>query len=280
MCESTWPLCGSEKLILVQNLNSQIEKIREAKEYPEGKTIFHEIIRSDIPESEKQTKRLADEAMVFMFAGSETTATTLAAIMYHLLADSQMLARLKKELESAMPDPNQLPVASKLDGLPFLNALIQEAIRLYPGATHRQDRVAPDEDLVLETEDGRTYIIPAETAVGMSPSIINRHPDLYDDPYEFRPDRYLENPKLLKYQFSFSKGARACIGMNLALQELQTLTAGIFRKYDVYKPATREQEGPTLELYETGREDVTMHADYITTCAYPGSKGLRVRIRN
>jgi cytochrome P450 len=237
-------------------------------------------MRSDIPEAEKATLRLTDEAMVILFAGSETTASTLAVIVYHLLSDRVMLQRLKVELEAAIPDANHLPDASKLERLPFLNALIQETIRLYPGATLRQDRVAPDEEMVLKTSTGETYVIPPGVAVGMHASIINRDPRLYGDPDVFRPDRYLENPELRKYNFSFSKGGRQCLGMNLAYQELQSFTAGIFRKYDVYESSKKEQSGPTLELFETARSDIAMHADYITISAAPGSKGLRVRIRS
>ena len=218
--------------------------------------------------------------MVILIAGSETTASTLAAITYHLLADRELLSRLRAELITTMPDPDKLPVASKLDKLPFLNALIQEAIRLYPGATHRQDRVAPDEDLVYNTPDGQAFVIPRGTGVGMAAPIVNRHPILYGpDPDNFRPDRYLENPKLLKYQMSFSKGTRQCIGMNLAYQELQTFTAGIFRRYDLYDREKKEQNGPTLELFETTRADVAMDGDYITPAPVDGSKGLRVLIR-
>ncbi|KAI1389790.1 cytochrome P450 [Hypoxylon trugodes] len=264
----------------VEGLATQVEEIRNAKEIPEGKTIFHEIIRSDIPESEKGTRRLTDEAIVIVIAGSETTASTLAAIMYHLLADRQLFNRLRVELETVMPDRNELPVASKLDGLPFLNAIIQEAIRLYPGATHRQDRTCPDEDLVYEAPDGQTYVIPAGSAVGMAAPILNRNPGFYDQPDKFQPERYLENPKLLKYQMSFSKGTRQCIGINLAYQELQTFTAGLIRRYDLYDPTKRIQNGPTLELYQTTREDVTTHSDFITTSPYEGSLGLRVLIRN
>lgn len=67
--------------------------------------------------------------------------------------------------------------------------------------------------------------------------------------------------------------------MNLAYQELQTFTAGIFRKYDLYDPTKPEQKGPTLELFRTVREDVAMHADYITPAQYDGSQGLRLRVR-
>lgn len=260
-------------------MTAEIEQIKRTDRLPEGKTIFHEILQSDIPSSEKETPRLADEAMVLVIAGSETSASTLAAITYHLLADPSLMARLRAELEKVMPDVNEIPDPATLSGLPFLNALIQEAIRLYPGATHRQDRAAPDEDLVYERLDGQTFVIPAGTGVGMTATLVNRNPDLYPKPLEFRPDRYLENPGLFAHQFAFSKGTRQCIGINLAYQELRTFTAGIFRKYDVYDASKDRQSGPTMELYRTKEADVAIYSDYVTFGQYPGSQGLRVIIR-
>lgn len=258
-------------------LAQEVETVKQAKEIPEERTIFHEILRSDVPESEKETSRLTDEAMVLVIAGSETTASTLAAIIYHMLSDPKALATLKAELETVMPGPDHiLPDSAKLDNLTYLNAVIQEALRLYPGGSHRQDRVAPDEDLVYENPTtGKTYVIPKGTGVGMTAPIINRHPDLYERPDDFLPERYIKDPHLSKHLFSFSKGSRQCIGINLAYQELQNITAGIFRKYDAY----HGQAGPTLELYETTIKDVAMDADYITPAQVPGSQGLRIRIR-
>jgi cytochrome P450 len=113
----------------------------------------------------------------------------------------------------------------------------------------------------------------------MTAPIINRNPNLYDRPNDFLPDRYIKNPELKKYNMSFSKGGRQCIGINLAYQELQSFTAGIFRRYSLYDPTRVVQDGPTLELFETKREDVSMDADYVTPGTYEGSQGLRVRIR-
>jgi len=67
--------------------------------------------------------------------------------------------------------------------------------------------------------------------------------------------------------------------MNLAYQELYLIIAGIFRKYDLFD-GTEMQKGPTLQLYETTEEDVDMYADYITPGTKPGSKGVRLIIRN
>lgn len=225
--------------------------------------------------------RLADEAMTFVIAGSETTASTLAALVYHVLADRHIFNRLRAELDTAIPDRYELPQASKLDKLPFLNALIEETLRMYPGATHRQDREAPDEDLIYEYEDGRQLLIPAGTGIGMTAPLLNRHPDLYDRPDEFLPDRYIQEPSLSRHQFAFSKGTRQCIGMHLAYQELQTFTAGIFRRFDMFDPQKGEksQGGPTLQLFQTDRRDVEMDADFVTPAQYKGSQGVRLMIR-
>ena len=93
--------------------------------------------------------------MVLTIAGSDTTAATLLAIIYHVLSDESIFTRLRKELETAMPDPGEPPVPSELDRLPFLNALIEETLRMYPTVVSRQDRVAPSQDLVYQHEDGR-----------------------------------------------------------------------------------------------------------------------------
>ncbi|CAK7226446.1 hypothetical protein SCUCBS95973_006202 [Sporothrix curviconia] len=250
-------------------------------EAPVRSSIFHEVLSSGIDAANKETERIVDEAMVLAVAGTDTTAMTLTALTYKVLSDPVIFSRLRAELDAAIPDPSQFPDPVKLDGLPFLNALIEETLRMYPSATLRQDRVAPDEDLVYTYADGtgRTLILPRGTVIGMTAPLLNRSPALYQDPNTFRPDRFLDDPTLARRSLTFSRGARQCIGINLAYQELQTFTAGLFRKYSPYDPMLEKQKGPTLELYETTARDVAVHADFVTAHAYPGSKGLRVRIR-
>lgn len=128
-----------------------------------------------MPESEKKTERLKEEAYVIVIAGTDTTATTLGALTYHLLANPRILNKLKTELETAMPDPNEPPTLA-LETLPYLvsppmllcnlftklqqTAVIQEIIRLHPGVVLRQERVAPDEAVFYEAPDGKKYKIP------------------------------------------------------------------------------------------------------------------------
>ncbi|ERS99014.1 Cytochrome P450 family protein [Sporothrix schenckii 1099-18] len=269
----------------VDGLTEKIDAIRAQSpkagdELSEKSSIFREVLDSDIDESDKRTERLVDEAMVLAIAGADTTAWSLAAICYHVLSNPTIFRRLRAELDSAMPDPTLPPDPVKLDGLRFLNALIEEVLRMHPSATHRQDRVAPDDDLVYVYDDGSSIVLPRGSSIGMAAPLLNRSPRLYRDPDTFDPDRFLEDPTLARRSMTFSRGARQCIGINLAYQELQTFTAGIFRKYSPYDPTQKVQNGPTMELYETTVADVELHSDYVAAHAYPGSKGVRVRIRD
>lgn len=69
-----------------------------------------------------------------------------------------------------------------------------------------------------------------------------------------------------------------CSQMPLAYSELYTILASIFRKYDSYY-GTGKQTGPTLELFETTKDDVEMVADHVTPYVRDGSLGVRVIIR-
>lgn len=262
-----------------QGLAAQINRIKNRSEGFEKPTIFHDILDSEIPDSEKATARLVDEAVVLMIAGADTTANTLACLVFHVLSDPSVYEQLRNELISAFPDASQPLDPAKLDGLRYLNALIEETLRHYPSATHRQDRVAPDEDLALVGPDGRTTVIPAGTSVGMTAQLINHHPALFEDPEKFDPGRYIEGKTPLRRGLTFSKGTRQCLGMNLAYQELQVFTAGIFRKYGRYDGRKEQQGQPTLELYETSVEDIKTYADFVTPGLRPGSQGVRLRIR-
>jgi cytochrome P450 len=115
----------------------------------------------NLPDSEKTDERLADEARILLQGGTDTTAITLSATTYQILANPSILKELKQELAQAIPNPDSLPVSTQVEALPYLTAVIEEGIRLHPGASVRQERIAPDEDLVYQDVKGeRRYVIP------------------------------------------------------------------------------------------------------------------------
>jgi hypothetical protein len=95
------------------------------------------------------------------------------------------------------------------------------------------ERIAQDNDLFYKDPDGKEYNIPAgvrcstriianslligklqKTPVGMTTPLLTRNPELYPSPFEFRPERYIENPHLKRYSTVFSKGTYNCIGVS------------------------------------------------------------------
>lgn len=75
-------------------------------------TIFHELLRSNLPDSEKELQRLVDEGQTVVAAGSLTTAHFLAVTSYHILANPLVLRKLQQELRPVMPNPTEFPPPS------------------------------------------------------------------------------------------------------------------------------------------------------------------------
>lgn len=185
---------------------------------------------------------------------------------------------MKAELAEAIPDLNQIPSFSQVERLPYFSAVVQEILRIHPGIVSRLPRVSPQQPIVYRNKaNDKEYIIPAGTPTNMTIQVAHMNPDAFEDPYAFRPQRWIDNPRLDKAFLGFARGTRNCIGMNFARQEVFIILATIMRKYDLY----RGQEGPTLELYDTERaRDIDVVRDMIIPFPARGSHGLRVRVRS
>lgn len=136
---------------------------------------------------------------------------TLSAITCELLTNPEILKKLKAELSLAIPDPNTTPTCAQVDNLPYLSAVVQEALRLHPAFVTRMQRVSPDEPLYYVGSNDQ-WTIPAGTCVSMQVRMIHFNPTVFSEPEKFRPERWLENPRLDRYLLAFSRGTRGCIG--------------------------------------------------------------------
>lgn len=111
------------------------------------------------------------------------------------------------------PKPEGHPTSAQLERLPYLSAVIQEGLRLHPGATLRFQRVCPDEPLFYRDPwTKKEYVIPAGTSVSMDALSISMNSKIFPEPTKFWPERWIGNKGLEKYLFTFSKGTRKCIG--------------------------------------------------------------------
>ncbi|KFY41446.1 hypothetical protein V494_02993, partial [Pseudogymnoascus sp. VKM F-4513 (FW-928)] len=228
-------------------------------------TIFDEMLASKLPPSELSSDRLTQEAIALTTAGVETVKATITFAIFHTLNNPSIGARLKAELTEAIPDPTIIPPWVDLEKLPYLTAVINESLRLSYGTTQRSPRI----NRLHAMEYGK-WVIPAGTAVGMDSYHMHTNADVFPDPFVFRPERWLDNPKgpngrqpLTNYLTSFGAGSRICVAMHLAYMEVFVGLAVIFRRHD-------------LHLFETDLSDVEFALDMVAPMPRRDSRGVRV----
>ena len=228
------------------------------------RTIFHALLESDLPEKEKSEERLTDEAFALIGAGTETTKQTMNCLSYFILANPEILTRLKKELWEVMPNPRTCPPLHVLENLPYLSSLVKETLRIAPSVTSRLPVIAPTEVMKYGNWD-----IPAGTPISMELRTPMIDPNIFPDPMSFQPDRWLHSAAtgeyLERYLMPFSRGTRGCLGQNLALAEVYLTTATLFRRFE-------------FQLFETDRRAVTVTKDNFAAGLDKGSVGTRVTV--
>jgi cytochrome P450 len=170
-------------------------------------------------------QQLRDETMTLFLAGHETTALTLAWTWYLLARNPAAESRLQEELARVLGTRAARP--EDLESLPYLDAMIREALRLYPPA-YVVGRLG------VEPFELGGYSFPAGTTVLMSPWILHRDPRYFAEPDSFRPERWLDGlaARLPSHAyFPFGGGPRRCIGQGFAMMEAALVTATLARRF-------------------------------------------------
>lgn len=178
-------------------------------------------------------KQLIANSFIILVAGFETTATTMTLIAWVLSTQPEIQEKLYQEVKKCSESNGGQLDYDSVGSLPYLDAFIQETLRLYPPVV-RFDRVASDDvtlDNGLEIPKGTVMRIPAFS--------IHRNEEYWKDADTFNPERFLPENKdqLVPYTFMpFVLGPRNCIGMRFALMEAKHATAHILLKFRFKQP--------------------------------------------
>jgi cytochrome P450 len=190
-------------------------------------------------------RQIRDEVMTLLFAGHDTTTSTVAFMFYELAHHPEVVARLiaeqQQQLGGAPPGPAQLMG----DGLPYLEMVLDETLRLYPPAWIGPRRsVAPFELCGVR--------VPGNTFVSYCSWASHHLPDVYDMPERFRPERFAPEAKaaLPKGAYvPFGGGSRTCIGMRFGQLEIRTIATMILAHVTLTLPEDFElaiRQMPTI----------------------------------
>jgi len=170
------------------------------------------------PMSEREIR---DQLMTLVLAGYDATATLVTFACYLLHEHPGALERLRVELEGAGANPAPKAIVR----LPYLEAVCQEALRMYPilGSVIR---------LLKRPMTLMGYEIPAGKIVAASAAIAHRREETFPDAQSFKPERFLDQPPLSPFEyFPFGGGARRCIGAAFALYEMKIVLATLIRNF-------------------------------------------------
>ncbi len=185
-------------------------------------------------DSEMSPQELRDELMTALVAGHETTASQLAWAFERLAREPTAAARLTAELDRG-------------EGDEYLTATVNEVLRLKPVLPNAEPRLTKQPVEI----GGFTY--PAGVALLASAYLVHHDPEIYPEPYAFRPERFLGRQPGTYTWIPFGGGRRRCLGASFALLEMKIVLRAVLSRYSV-APATRTPE-------RTARRSITFSPD-------------------
>ncbi len=168
---------------------------------------------------------LRDEMLTLLLAGHETTATTLAWVLHHLLANPAWLARVRAEVDEVV-GVRGLVATEHLARLVLVDATIKETLRLTPIIPLVARRVA------RPTTIGG-YALPTNAIACASIYLVHHRADLWPEPTRFDPSRFVGKKADPTHYFPFGGGTRRCLGMAFATYEMRVVLASILAHVDL-----------------------------------------------
>jgi len=167
-----------------------------------------------------------DQVLIFLLAGHETTSTALTYALHLLGRHPDAQRRVRAEVAAVTGGGSV--TAEHATALPYTTMVLKETMRLYPSAP-LLGRRAVEEDQILG------YRIPAGADVVVAPWVVHRHPDFWDRPHRFDPQRFVPEQEKARHRyawFPFGGGPRGCIGQHFSMLESVIALATLVRTFD------------------------------------------------
>lgn len=188
-------------------------------------------------------QEVIDHMIFLMMAAHDTSTSTLSTIFYALAQQPKWQQRLREE---SMALPEQLSY-QQLDEMPYHDACIKEALRMYPPLTSMPRQLTQDAEF-------KGYFLPKDSIVGIFPLHTHYMDEYWTSPFYFDPERFMEGRlehKQHPFQYvPFGGGAHMCIGQHFAMMQIKSILHAILREYRWSVPKgyeTRMQMMPIIK---------------------------------
>ncbi|MBD2607329.1 cytochrome P450 [Scytonema hofmannii FACHB-248] len=206
-----------------QLLLTEVEERRKQADFSRTDMISDLIFAEDETRQALSNEEVRDLLLSPIFAAGDASGTAIAWSLYWIHRLPAVRSRLLSELDSLGENPDPMSIVT----LPYLSAVCNEALRIYPTQLFAFPR------LVESTVEVMGYELnPGTILIGNIYSTHQRE-DLYPNPKEFQPERFLEK-QFSPYEFlPFGGGSRVCIGGTFALFEMKLILATILSRYQL-----------------------------------------------
>ena len=187
-------------------------------------------------------RQVRDEVITLVVAGHETVASALTWALWLVAGDPQVGTRLAAEADHVLGD--RPPGAEDFAALPYARQVMDEALRLYPPAWVVTRRVLADDVLAGSP-------VPAGALIIVSPYTLHRHPDVWEEPEVFDPDRFAPDRRadaVRRGYLPFGAGPRLCVGRDFALLESTLVLAATAGRYALKRVPGSVQLDPSVTL--------------------------------
>jgi len=167
------------------------------------------------------------EALTLLITGYESTAAALSWAFHLLSRHPSVLETLRAEVDAVLGE--RRPTYPDLARLPYARMVVEETLRLYPPSHWIQRRAASEDEI-----DG--FTIRAGAIVAPMIHLIHHHPDVWDDPGRFRPERFTPDRVAERHRLAwipFGAGQRMCPAEEFGLVKSQLILAQVLQRYDV-----------------------------------------------
>lgn len=215
-----------------------------------GDDILSLMLQAQYDDGERMTNdNILSEMSTLLFAGHETTAITLAWAMHWIHAIPEVRTKVLDELATLGPNPEPDAIAR----LPYLSAVVDETLRIYPIVP----LVAREVTVPFRL---RGWEMPAGSVIGAAVSLLHRNPELYPEPMTFRPERFLERSFSPFEYIPFGGGTRRCLGAAFSLFETKVVLATWLRHgvFQLKSTTTPKLERRNVTLSPEGGVPMTL----------------------
>ena len=208
-----------------------------------GEDLMSLLIAARDGEEALDDAEIRDQVLIFLLAGHDTTAIALTFALHLLGQHPAVQERVRAEANEVAGD--RTPGAADVERLAYTTMVLKEAMRLYPPAWATGRRVAAGDEL-------GGYAIPPGAEVMVSPWVTHRHPEFWDAPERFEPERFTPEAEAARHRhayFPFGAGPRACIGQYFSMLEATILLAVIVRDHELTSLADSVPLAPRITLH-------------------------------